>query len=536
MKIIKFLIAGLLFLSAYSTHAAAPYWVAEVDYEQVELNGVIGVGTGASGKTNGQENISLGFNFPFAGNSYTRISVDSDGGLVLRNDTTTVDISQTIWSGNFQSGFINPGSGSPAPVILPFGASLSQSSSSPKGEVWFATYGGSYSGFTGDRAIVTWERSSLLPGDTTVDISFQVQMFDDGTIIFSYDTLTDPAGFNWNTRADSGFVVGVSKGDGAFPSGSIDYSAVDFGSGTTVYQIWCKNENPVTTTTCAQTGLDKNDAFDLDDVTLVFNPDGSTGFLVSDSIKDGTGGSGLAPTCYGSGVGDTTPPVVTPPVNIALNTTNPAGIPASNASIVAFLAGSTAIDAVDPSPGFTHDAPATFSPGATVVRFTYTDASGNAGSATASVTVVLLGSGDTTPPVVTPPVNIALNTTNPAGIPASNASIVAFLAGSTAIDAVDPSPGFTHDAPATFSPGATVVRFTYTDVSGNVGNATASVTVVVLTPGNTPPPVVKPVDNSLNTTNSSSGGGGGAMALVIVVLGILLSFVRLTRKRDRNLP
>jgi hypothetical protein len=84
---------------------------------------------------------------------------------------------------------------------------------------------------------------------------------------------------------------------------------------------------------------------------------------------------------------DTTPPTVTAPAGITVAAVDRSGTPASNPTIQAFLAGATAVDTVDGPLVPSNDAPTIFPLGTTVVTFTATDAAGNTGTATATVTV-----------------------------------------------------------------------------------------------------------------------------------------------------
>ena len=164
--------------------------------------------------------------------------------------------------------------------------------------------------------------------------------------------------------------------------------------------------------------------------------------------------------------GDTVAPTVTAPAEITVEATSATGVPATDAAVTAFLAGSTAFDAKDPAPVFSNNAPVNFPLGATLVTFTYTDAANNAGSANATVNVV-----DTTAPVVTAPASIIVEAPG-------RVAINAFLAASTSVDIVNPAPLVSTNAPANFPLGATLVTFTHTDASGNVGTDTATVTVI----------------------------------------------------------
>lgn len=100
---------------------------------------------------------------------------------------------------------------------------------------------------------------------------------------------------------------------------------------------------------------------------------------------------------------------------------------------------------------------------------------------------------DTTPPLITCPGDIEVEQAGPAGTPASNAVIAAFLSGATASDDTDPSPVITNDAPAMFPPGTTPVTFTARDASGNHADCTAHVTVL----DSTPPEIAVALDKTM---------------------------------------
>jgi hypothetical protein len=104
-----------------------------------------------------------------------------------------------------------------------------------------------------------------------------------------------------------------------------------------------------------------------------------------------------------------------------------------------------------------------------------------AGNWTATVTYDPLSAFiiDTTPPVVTPPGDISVDAEGPAGTPATNPDLAAFLSGATAFDAHDGEvEPVTNNAPATFAMGFTTVTFSATDAAGNTGAADASVRVI----------------------------------------------------------
>src|SRR6185503_19214040 len=101
----------------------------------------------------------------------------------------------------------------------------------------------------------------------------------------------------------------------------------------------------------------------------------------------------------------------------------------------------------------------TFSRGATTVTCTSTDAAGNTGSGSFTVTV-----GDTTAPIVTVPAN--------ATVEAANANGTNYSFTSTATDLVDGATSVSclPASGAMFARGATTVTCTSTDAAGNTGS------------------------------------------------------------------
>jgi len=117
------------------------------------------------------------------------------------------------------------------------------------------------------------------------------------------------------------------------------------------------------------------------------------------TVSDGRGGSSAGNlTITVNAAGDTTPPVVTPPANISIPATEAAGARGNDSvALTSFLAAGSAVDDTDPSPtrlvaqvaGMDVDSSTLFPLGTTPVTFRFQDASGNIGSAVASVTVSL---------------------------------------------------------------------------------------------------------------------------------------------------
>ncbi len=169
----------------------------------------------------------------------------------------------------------------------------------------------------------------------------------------------------------------------------------------------------------------------------------------------------------------------------------------------------TAVDAVD-GPVIPSCAPlpnTLLSLGAHTVTCTATDAAHNATTTTFTINIV-----DTTPPVLTVPAALTLSTTG-SGLPASNASIAAFLGSAVAHDIVDLTVNVTNNAPAVFPLGTTVVTFIATDASGNTATGSASIIVVVQTGVFTPPPAVVDRTPPDDVTGVKATGGGGQVTL-----------------------
>ena len=131
-------------------------------------------------------------------------------------------------------------------------------------------------------------------------------------------------------------------------------------------------------------------ATDIVDVDVTITNDAPNLFPVGDTTVtftavDDANNSVMATTVVT--VTDTTAPTVTAPGDITVDPNVAGGAEPTLQAIVDFLAGASTTDVVDAAPVITNDAPALFPIGDTTVTFTATDASGNAGTATAVVTV-----------------------------------------------------------------------------------------------------------------------------------------------------
>jgi hypothetical protein len=214
-------------------------------------------------------------------------------------------------------------------------------------------------------------------------------------------------------------------------------------------------------------------------------PSGSQ-FVLGDTTVDCSADDAAGNVGSGSftlSVVDTTAPEITPPANVQAEATGP----------LTFMdpGTATATDAVGPVT-ITSDAPAgnLYPLGITTIEWKATDAYTNSSVAESTVTIV-----DTTPPTVTASGDLVAEATGPSG------AAVSFDA-ATASDLVDGSLAATCDAVsgAVFPLGVTTVTCSATDLSGNTGSDSFTITVQ-----DTTPPSIAAHDNVVATATSGSG-------------------------------
>ena len=189
-------------------------------------------------------------------------------------------------------------------------------------------------------------------------------------------------------------------------------------------------------------------------------------------------------------------PVLSIPADIVVEAQSPMGTPVPLTA--------TAVDANDPNPVVTSDAPALFRLGVTLVTFTATDFAGNV--ATASMTVTLV---DTTPPVIVAPPDKTVQAqgvytavaigqataTDIFGVFISNdAPTYSNPPKSASLVRGSISPNYI--APNIFAVGTTTVTWKAVDGNGNVATAIQLITVV----DNTPPTITAPPNVTAEAT------------------------------------
>jgi hypothetical protein len=117
----------------------------------------------------------------------------------------------------------------------------------------------------GDRAVFTWNEVGTNEEEEHL-LSFQIQLFADGTIYFSYNGILDRPDEDLVTSLDQGILVGISGSTGTDP-GVVDLTTENSTDTDTIYELWKYTSDP------------KNDLFDLDQETLVFEPKAGGGFI-----------------------------------------------------------------------------------------------------------------------------------------------------------------------------------------------------------------------------------------------------------------
>jgi hypothetical protein len=195
---------------------------------------------------------------------------------------------------------------------------------------------------------------------------------------------------------------------------------------------------------------------------------------------------------------DTTAPRVVVPSPQTVEATGPTG------AKVEFQATATDLVTRPPRVTCTPASGSTFPLGATTVRCSARDASGNPASASFTVTVV-----DTTAPVLTLPANRTVQATNPKGTDVTYAASATDLVDGAVAPTCSPVSG------AVFPVGATTVTCTARDARGNQSSGSFTITV---TPFPQPDLVVSSVTGTRFTITNR--GAAAAGPFVVTVQGV----------------
>ncbi len=204
--------------------------------------------TALTGEDDDQAEVTLSFPFPYEGDDHTSVWVGTNGAVQLGGLGTDGLINYEIWETLAE--FYDDGG---FPVLAPFASDFNLTRS---GTIHFRDFG--------DRAVITWsEVGSNLDLDAVA--TFQLQLYADGTIRFSYNDILVVEGADLLTDLGEGILVGISGSTGTDP-GPLDLSQPQTTATDTLYELWRYNQAP------------DNSLFDLDQQTLVFTPRTGGGF------------------------------------------------------------------------------------------------------------------------------------------------------------------------------------------------------------------------------------------------------------------
>jgi hypothetical protein len=193
-------------------------------------------------------------------------------------------------------------------------------------------------------------------------------------------------------------------------------------------------------------------------------PIGST--VVTCTAKDDFNNTGTG--TFNVIVADTTPPVVSVPASKTVEANGPGGSTSSYEVSASDLGEPVAPGRISCSPASGSNFPL----GSSTVTCTATDAVGNKGAKSFTITV-----SDNTPPVLHAPSEASFFADAPSGIPSDHSAVQRFLRSPVAQDIVDESVQVFHNAPNVFPMGDTTVTFRAVDDAGNTATQTARVNV-----------------------------------------------------------
>ena len=213
----------------------------------------------------------------------------NDGTVSLTFETMSFPFDGIVYTGNdilniSSNGFISLGgdngdgccdgdpanlTGDPFPRIAPYWIDLDPGSQG--GDIYYKTFNDDNDPET-DRIVITFSTGFSECSDigSVCYVHAQVQLLEDGTIIFGYN------GIGINNSITNDLLVGISPGGGTADPGSIDLitaSQVPFDSGMepTIYELLAPAFP---------------DTEDLIDLNFIFTPNGIGGFVLSDTMAD----------------------------------------------------------------------------------------------------------------------------------------------------------------------------------------------------------------------------------------------------------
>jgi hypothetical protein len=246
---------GIAATQSTAVFAQPPVWEAQT--------GATLPGQALDDVNDGTVNLTFGsMSFPFAGKTYTGndiLNISSNGFISPGGDNGDGCVNLDC-SGDpnalVQGGFAR---------IVPFWTDLNPNGVGGGGDIFINTFNDDADPAI-DRIVITFATGFADCANNACSALVQVQLLEDGTIIFGYNGIVQTVSQN------SDVLIGLSPGNGAADPGSTDFSTnVPFDSmmEPTIYQLFSPPQD-----------------FDLDDTNLVFTPNGNGGFDVDDSLPD----------------------------------------------------------------------------------------------------------------------------------------------------------------------------------------------------------------------------------------------------------
>lgn len=242
MKLTSFAIASCALLALFVSSASAAPLAWEPDFGPEIV--------GLTGEDDDEELVTLSFPFPYEGTTYTDVYVGTNGAIQLGDLGDDSDIDYDMWNPSYLDEFYDDGG---FPVLAVFNTDFDLDTN---GTIHFKDFG--------NRAVITWNEVGTYEEKEHL-ASFQIQLFADGRIYFSYNGILDGVGEDLVTSLDQGILVGISGSTGVDP-GPVDLSETNDTATDTVYEVWAEDAPP------------ENSLFDLDQKTLVFAPKAGGGF------------------------------------------------------------------------------------------------------------------------------------------------------------------------------------------------------------------------------------------------------------------
>jgi hypothetical protein len=286
---------GITFIQATAVFAQPPLWETRT--------GATLPGQALDDVDNGTVSLTFGsMSFPFAGTTYTgnaTLNISSNGFISLGGDNgdgcCDGDPTDLV-----QGDFVR---------IAPFWTDLNPDYNlgiGGGGDIYYETFNDDADPAI-DRIVITFATGFHDCVGAQCSALVQLQLLGQGnkyarpagTIIFGYNGIIQTA------SQSSNILVGLSPGNGAADPGNTDFSTsfetrlLPFSSGTTIYELFSATTSPASPP-----------PFDLDDTNIVYTPNGTNSFDVSDTLPNAPPSSAppfwesaLGATIRGTGVG-----------------------------------------------------------------------------------------------------------------------------------------------------------------------------------------------------------------------------------------